>query len=72
MNTLKSSICLMVIGAGALLASFHLGANNSQPRTNPVLMNTCLITADVNGLSRESVPMSAAARPKDHTAHIPT
>jgi catechol 2,3-dioxygenase-like lactoylglutathione lyase family enzyme len=49
MNSLKSLIYLM-IGAAALLASFHLGANNSQPQTNPVLINTCLITPDVDRL----------------------
>ena len=50
MNSLKSLICLIVIGAGALLVSLHRGANNSQPQPNPVLMNTCLITPDVNRL----------------------
>jgi catechol 2,3-dioxygenase-like lactoylglutathione lyase family enzyme len=50
MNSSKSLICLTVIGTGALLASLRLGADNSQPQTNPVLMNTCLITTNVDRL----------------------
>src|SRR6516164_6545964 len=44
MNGLKSMICLAVISA-----SLHLGAS-SQPQLRPILMNTCLITTNVNRL----------------------
>lgn len=50
MNGLKLLVCLTVAGAGALLAGLHLSANNSQTRSGPVLMNTCLITKDVSRL----------------------
>src|SRR6516165_4516495 len=50
MNGLKSLICLIVLGAAALVVCLRLGANNPQPQTNPILINTCLITTDVSRL----------------------
>jgi len=48
MNGLKSLICLIALGAAALVVCLRLGANNPQP--NPILTNTCLITANVSRL----------------------
>jgi hypothetical protein len=46
MNGLKSLVSLILVGALALALGLHLGADSSHP--HPVLMNTCLITTDVN------------------------
>lgn len=43
MNGLRSMICLTVVAA-----SLQLGTNSSQPQPRPILMNTCLITTNVN------------------------
>jgi len=48
MNGLKSLMGLVLIGALALVLCFRLRADNSQP--TPVLINTCLITTNVNQL----------------------
>src|SRR6516225_6261298 len=50
MNGLKSLICLIVLGAAALVVCLRLGANNPQPQPNPILINTCLITTNVSRL----------------------
>jgi catechol 2,3-dioxygenase-like lactoylglutathione lyase family enzyme len=50
MNGLKPLICLIVLGAAALVVCLRLGANNPQPPPNPILINTCLITTNVSRL----------------------
>src|SRR6516164_6286646 len=50
MNSFKSLIFLILVSAGALVICLHLGANNPQPQTNPILINTCLITTNVSRL----------------------
>ena len=50
MNGLKSLICLIVLGAAALVVCLRLGANNLQQQPNPILINTCLITTNVSRL----------------------
>src|SRR6516165_8210620 len=50
MNGLKSLICLIVLGAAALVVCLCLGANNPQQQPNPILINTCLITTNVSRL----------------------
>lgn len=50
MNSLKSIGCLMAVAAGVWVACLHLSARSSQPQSNPILMNTCLITTNVNRL----------------------
>jgi catechol 2,3-dioxygenase-like lactoylglutathione lyase family enzyme len=74
MNRLKSLIGLIVIGAGALLVCLHLSAHNSQLQTSPVLINTCLITTDVNRLVNfyEEVLEMTAQRSGDPYAEFRT
>jgi len=50
MNGLKSLICLIVLGAAALVVCLRLGANNPQTQPNPILINTCLITTNISRL----------------------
>ena len=50
MNGLKSLICLIVLGATALVVCLRLGANDPQSQPNPILINTCLITTNVSRL----------------------
>ena len=45
MNGLRFMICLTVVAA-----SLQLGPSSSQPQPRPILMNTCLITTNVNRL----------------------
>ena len=47
MKGLRILLCLFVVAAGTLLAGLRLRGDGSQTQTNPVLMNTCLITTDV-------------------------
>ncbi|MGC1491661.1 MAG: VOC family protein [Candidatus Acidiferrum sp.] len=51
MNGSKSLFWFLVILAELLAPGLHTDANNSQPQTNPVLMNTCLITTNVGQLA---------------------
>jgi catechol 2,3-dioxygenase-like lactoylglutathione lyase family enzyme len=41
---------LILVGAVSLVVCLRLGANNSQPQPNPILINTCLITTNVSRL----------------------
>jgi len=41
---------LILVGTIALAVCLGLGANNSRPQPNPILMNTCLITTNVSRL----------------------
>jgi|SRR6516165_1480812 len=45
MNGLRFIICLTVVAT-----SLQLSADSSQPQPRPILMNTCLITTNVNRL----------------------
>jgi len=49
-NRPKSAIGLILVGGVALVVCSSLGANNAQRQPNPILINTCLITTDVNRL----------------------
>ena len=74
MNVLKSLICLIVVCAVALVGCLHLDANKSQPETNPILINTCLITTNVSGLVNfyEKVLGTKALRTGDQYAEFRT
>jgi catechol 2,3-dioxygenase-like lactoylglutathione lyase family enzyme len=74
MNRLKSLVCLIVIGVGAMVVCLHLSANKSQPQKNPVLINTCLITTDVNRLANfyEQILEMKAQRSGDQYAEFRT
>jgi catechol 2,3-dioxygenase-like lactoylglutathione lyase family enzyme len=50
MSGLKSLIGFILVGAVTLAVCLRLGANNSQPQANPILINTCLITTNVSRL----------------------
>lgn len=50
MNSLKSLMGPIFVGAVALAVCSRLDANNSQPQPNPILINTCLITTNVSRL----------------------
>src|SRR6516162_3779358 len=50
MNSLKSLMGLTLVGTVALVVCLRLGANNSQPQPQPILINTCLITTNVSRL----------------------
>jgi hypothetical protein len=74
MNRLKALVCLIVIGVGAMVVCLHLSANKSQPQKNPVLINTCLITTDVNRLANfyEQILEMKAQRSGDQYAEFRT
>jgi uncharacterized glyoxalase superfamily protein PhnB len=74
MDGLKSLICLIVVGAGALVVGLHLDANKSQSATTPILINTCLITTNVGGLVDfyEKVLETKAQRTGDQYAEFHT
>jgi catechol 2,3-dioxygenase-like lactoylglutathione lyase family enzyme len=50
MSGLKSLMGFILVGAVTLAVCLRLGANNSQPQANPILINTCLITTNVSRL----------------------
>jgi len=73
MNGLKLLICLVVAG-GVFAAGLHTNADNSEAQTNPILMNTCLITNNVGHLVKfyESVLGIKAQRSGDEYAEFRT
>ena len=50
MNGPKSLICLVVILGETLAPVFYTGARSTQHQPHPTLMNTCLITTNVDQL----------------------
>ena len=50
MNGPKSLICLLVILGETLAPVFYTGARSTQHQPHPTLMNTCLITTNVDQL----------------------
>ena len=50
MSGLKSLMGFILVGAATLAVCLCSAANNWQPQANPILINTCLITANVSRL----------------------
>lgn len=70
----RNSLCLIVGAVVALMACVQLGASKANPATGPTLVNTCLITADVNQLVTfyESVLEMKAKRSGEQYAEFRT
>jgi catechol 2,3-dioxygenase-like lactoylglutathione lyase family enzyme len=66
--------CLVAVSAGALVASVQLRAGHAAPATSPTLINTCLITANVDYLVSfyESVLQMKAQRTGEDYAEFHT
>lgn len=74
MSGLKSLMCLIAVAAGALQPGRPTITQTSQAQANPILMNTCLITTNVDQLVNfyERVLAMKAQRTGDQYAEFHT
>ena len=74
MNGLNSLICVVLFSAASVGVGLHFGAGDSSLQSNPILMNTCLITPNVARLVNfyESVLGMKARRSSDQYAEFRT